>query len=140
MVEGHGAALEAAETLLLMTDLFNFWLSGQKAVEFTNATTTQMYDQRAGDWAWPLLEKLGLPYNGSGVASSSVTINKFATNQRLREAGLRVAEHRMATKLDWQADAESFYRGLETQFPYPFIANPADDDCSSAGKKLKPRA
>ena len=86
------------------------------------------------------LEKLGLPYNGSGVASSSVTINKFVTNQRLREAGLRVAEHRMATKPEWQADAENFYRALETQFPYPFIAKPADDGCSSAVKKIKTRA
>ncbi|GAA3966295.1 D-alanine--D-alanine ligase [Hymenobacter antarcticus] len=86
------------------------------------------------------LEKFNLPYNGSGVASSSVTINKFETNQRLREAGLLVAEHRMATKLEWLADAESFYRGLETQFPYPFIAKPADDGCSSAVKKIKTRA
>jgi D-alanine-D-alanine ligase len=86
------------------------------------------------------LEKLGLPYNGSGVASSSITINKFETNKRLREAGLLVAEHRMANKLEWQADAESFYRSLETQFPYPFIAKPADDGCSSAVKKIKNRA
>ncbi|GAB3868517.1 hypothetical protein GCM10028824_13630 [Hymenobacter segetis] len=86
------------------------------------------------------LESFNLPYNGSGVASSSVTINKFETNKRLREAGLLVAEHRMATKLEWQADAESFYRSLETQFPYPFIAKPADDGCSSAVKKIKNRA
>ena len=86
------------------------------------------------------LEKLGLPYNGSGVASSSVTINKFETNQRLRAAGLLVAAHRMAPKLAWQADAEGFYRALEAQFPYPFIAKPADDGCSSAVKKIKTRA
>ncbi|TGE08332.1 D-alanine--D-alanine ligase family protein [Hymenobacter fodinae] len=86
------------------------------------------------------LEKLGLPYNGSGVASSSITINKFETNRRLREAGLRVAEHRMANRLEWDADAEGFYRSLETQFPYPFIAKPADDGCSSAVKKIKNRA
>ncbi|OGX84339.1 D-alanine--D-alanine ligase [Hymenobacter lapidarius] len=86
------------------------------------------------------LEKFDLPYNGSGVASSSVTINKFETNKRLRAAGLLVAEHRMAAKLEWQADAESFYRALETQFPYPFIAKPADDGCSSAVKKIKTRA
>ncbi|MCA8830992.1 D-alanine--D-alanine ligase family protein [Hymenobacter pini] len=85
------------------------------------------------------LEKYGLPYNGSGVESSSITINKFETNKRLREAGLRVAEHRMANRLEWDADAESFYRSLETQFPYPFIAKPADDGCSSAVKKIKNR-
>ncbi|NVO31193.1 D-alanine--D-alanine ligase family protein [Hymenobacter lapidiphilus] len=86
------------------------------------------------------LEQFGLPYNGSGVASSQVTINKFDTNRRLREAGLRVAEHRMATRLEWAADPESFFHGLETQFPYPFIAKPADDGCSSAVKKIKTRA
>ncbi|MET4107444.1 D-alanine--D-alanine ligase [Hymenobacter sp. UYP22] len=86
------------------------------------------------------LEKYGLPYNGSGVESSSITINKFETNKRLRQAGLRVAEHRMANRLEWDADAESFYRSLETQFPYPFIAKPADDGCSSAVKKIKNRA
>ena len=86
------------------------------------------------------LERYGLPYNGSGVASSAVTINKFETNCRLREAGLLVADHRMAPRLEWQADAESFYRSLETQFVYPFIAKPADDGCSSAVKKIKNRA
>jgi D-alanine-D-alanine ligase len=86
------------------------------------------------------LEKFGLPYNGSGAASSAVTINKFETNRRLREAGLRVADHRLAQRLEWAADPEAFYRSLETQFGYPFIAKPADDGCSSAVKKIKNRA
>ena len=54
-------ALEAAKTFLMIPDLFNFWLSGLKACEFTDATTTQLYDQRAGDWARELIDKLGLP-------------------------------------------------------------------------------
>ncbi len=86
------------------------------------------------------LEKYGLPYNGSGAASSAVTINKFETNRRLREAGLRVADHRLAQRLEWAADPEAFYRSLEAQFGYPFIAKPADDGCSSAVKKIKNRA
>ncbi|WP_400191617.1 D-alanine--D-alanine ligase [Hymenobacter sp. B81] len=86
------------------------------------------------------LERVGLPYNGSGAESSSITINKFETNKRLRAAGLRVAEHRLASRLEWEANAEQFYQSLEAQFPYPFIAKPADDGCSSAVKKLKNRA
>ncbi|GAB3841261.1 D-alanine--D-alanine ligase family protein [Hymenobacter jeollabukensis] len=86
------------------------------------------------------LERVGLPYNGSGAESSSITINKFETNKRLREAGLRVAEHRMASRLEWEADADAFYTSLESQFHYPFIAKPADDGCSSAVKKIKNRA
>ena len=86
------------------------------------------------------LEKLGLPYNGSGVVSSQITINKYETNRRLREAGLRVADHLMVNQTDWQVDSHQFYAALEAQFPYPFIAKPADDGCSSAVKKLKNRA
>ncbi len=53
--------LEAATRLLTMPDLLHFWLSGAKANEFTNATTTQCYDPRARDWAWGLLEQLDVP-------------------------------------------------------------------------------
>jgi rhamnulokinase len=54
-------ALAAARTFLNLPDLFNFWLTGRKASEFTIASTTQCYDPCAGDWARPLLERLGLP-------------------------------------------------------------------------------
>jgi len=54
-------ALEAASSLLTIPDLFNFWLSGVAATEFSNATTTQCYNPRLGDWAWDLLDRLGLP-------------------------------------------------------------------------------
>lgn len=53
--------LQRAHTLLLMPDLFNFFLTGQKVTEYTIATTTQMLDARDRDWSRPLLEKLGLP-------------------------------------------------------------------------------
>ena len=53
--------LEAATTFLTMPDLFNFLLTGRKACEFTNATTTQCYNPRRRGWARELLEKLELP-------------------------------------------------------------------------------
>ena len=53
--------LDTARTFLNMPDLFNFWLTGRKVSEFTIATTSQCYDPRAGDWAWSMLEKMGLP-------------------------------------------------------------------------------
>jgi len=54
-------ALEAAKTFLMIPDLFNFWLTGQKACEFTDVTTTQCYDPRARDWAWILLTRMAIP-------------------------------------------------------------------------------
>jgi rhamnulokinase len=44
-----------------MPDLLNYWLSGRAVCEFTNATTTQFYDPRAGGWATSMLEQLGIP-------------------------------------------------------------------------------
>ena len=116
-------------------------LSFEELAERVDEVFIALHGRPGEDGALQLeLEKFGLPYNGSGAASSAVTINKFETNRRLREAGLRVAAHRLAYRLEWAADPEAFYRSLEAEFPYPFIAKPADDGCSSAVKKLKNRA
>ncbi len=53
--------LEEARTLLLMPDLFHYWLTGRISAEYTIATTTQFYDPRRGDWARDLLHQLDLP-------------------------------------------------------------------------------
>ncbi len=53
--------LERADQLLLMADLFSYWLSGAQAAEYTNATTTSCLDARARAWARPMLERLGIP-------------------------------------------------------------------------------
>jgi rhamnulokinase len=55
------AALDAADGLLMMPDLFTYWLSGRRLNEFTIATTSQCYDPTAKGWAVDLLEDLGLP-------------------------------------------------------------------------------
>lgn len=85
------------------------------------------------------LERVGLPYNGSGVTSSQTTINKFVTNEILRQNGIRVADHRLVARPEWEADANGFYTTIEAQFGYPLIAKPADDGCSSAVKKINNR-
>jgi rhamnulokinase len=54
-------AIEQARTFLMIPDLFNFWLTGRKASEFTDATTTQFFNPRTRDWAYPLLSALDLP-------------------------------------------------------------------------------
>jgi rhamnulokinase len=61
MVVGKSPALESAETFLTIPDLFNYWLTGQIACEFSNATTTQCYDPRQRDWSAPLLDALNIP-------------------------------------------------------------------------------
>lgn len=86
------------------------------------------------------LEKWGLPYNGSDVVSSAITINKYQTIQNLRKNGLLGADQLLLRKAEYQQDAESFYSRVETRYSYPFVAKPVDDGCSSAVKILKSRA
>jgi len=61
MVLAGSPVLALARTFLTIPDLFNYWLTGRALCEFTNATTTQFYDPRAGAWATALLDKLGIP-------------------------------------------------------------------------------
>ena len=61
MVDQQSPALEIADRLLFMPDLFNYWFTGQKANEFTIASTSQAYNMAQNQWATPLLEKLAIP-------------------------------------------------------------------------------
>lgn len=54
-------ALESADVLLLIPDLFHHWLCGSRTSEFTNATTTQCFDPASSGWATDLLERLDVP-------------------------------------------------------------------------------
>ena len=42
--------LEQAKTLLFMPDYFHYLLSGERAVEYTIATTSQLVSPRTKDW------------------------------------------------------------------------------------------
>ena len=53
--------VEAASTFVTIPDLFNYWLTGRIAAEFTMATTTQFVEARTRTWAAGLLTALGIP-------------------------------------------------------------------------------
>ncbi|MEQ8548560.1 MAG: D-alanine--D-alanine ligase [Cyclobacteriaceae bacterium] len=85
------------------------------------------------------LNKNQIPFNGSDVASSQLTINKFETNEKLRKHGILVANHRLVYEDAYRSDKEGLIHEIEGVFQYPIIAKPADDGCSSAVKKIKNR-
>lgn len=60
-VEGGDAQLRYAHTLLMIPDLFHYWLSGRRAAEITIASTSGMLDAGDRSWAADLLEELGIP-------------------------------------------------------------------------------
>ena len=55
------AALENAETLLLMPDLLGYFLTGAIGSEYTNVTTSMLYNPTTKDWDWEIIRALGLP-------------------------------------------------------------------------------
>ncbi len=71
---GNSPLLDAAETILLMPDLFHWLLTGVKSNEMTDASTSQCYHPVQGDWAWPLLQKFGLPTKIFGPITQPGTV------------------------------------------------------------------
>jgi rhamnulokinase len=63
MVRAHDPALDSAHRLLMIPDLCTYLLCGDAGVEWSEASTTQMYSIRRGDWARGLLGALDLPDN-----------------------------------------------------------------------------
>lgn len=53
--------LEKAARLLTIPDYLSYRLCGVAKNEFSNATTTQLYNPLKGDWAWDLVDRLELP-------------------------------------------------------------------------------
>ncbi len=85
------------------------------------------------------LERVGLPYNGSGIEASRITIDKYRTNEILSKAGILTARHSLFSAADWAAGPQALIERIENGFDYPFIAKPVDDGCSSAVKKITDR-
>ncbi len=50
-----------AHRFLMMTDLFNYFLTGRALNEFTAAAITLMYDQKGRKWERSILEAIGIP-------------------------------------------------------------------------------
>lgn len=88
MVEADSPVLEVADRFLNIPDLLNYWLSGRMVSEFSIATTTQCYDPRAGDWAWDMLARLGIPTRIFGEIVPPGTVLGPLSDEVAEETGL----------------------------------------------------
>ena len=70
----NSPALANAASLLFIPDLLAYWLTGRRAVERTNASTSQLLDPVTGGWAVDVIRALGLPEKifGEVVAPGTV--------------------------------------------------------------------
>jgi rhamnulokinase len=75
---GGSPILDAAKTFLMMPDLFHWLLTGVKANELTNASTTQFLDPRTRQWASDLLNRFDVPTGILGqLAQPGTRLGKF---------------------------------------------------------------
>ena len=61
MAREKSPLLKSASDLLFMPDLCTYLFSGERATEFTIATTSQLYNPRRREWDLELLEAVGIP-------------------------------------------------------------------------------
>ena len=54
-------SLGIADGFLMIGDFFHWLLTGQRSIEVTNASTTQLLDPRDKQWRTDLMERFGLP-------------------------------------------------------------------------------
>jgi rhamnulokinase len=60
-VESESPLLDGAESILMVSDMLNYMLSGKRACEYTNASTTSLLDPHTKNWHDDLIARLGLP-------------------------------------------------------------------------------
>ncbi|MDD3170093.1 MAG: rhamnulokinase, partial [Eubacteriales bacterium] len=63
LLSHHPDQLARAKELLLMPGYFSYFLTGVKANEYTDATTTQLVNACTRDWDYELIEQIGLDRN-----------------------------------------------------------------------------
>ncbi len=85
-------ALENAHTLLLLPDLLGYFLTGEKKAEYTNATTTMLYNPTTRDWDWETLDKLGLPKNVFAPIDFPGTLRGKLRPELANELGIKQAD------------------------------------------------
>jgi sugar (pentulose or hexulose) kinase len=84
LIVENAPELQSAHKFLMMPDIFNFFLSGNAVNEFTNATSTVMFNQKERQWEDVILKKFDVPMNlfpkmvfpGTNIGTTQTSINK----------------------------------------------------------------
>lgn len=73
-----------------------------------------------------LLELIGVPYVGCGVAGSAVGMDKALMKELFVARELPVVRYRVVLRRRWEAEPESVVREMEATLPYPMFVKPAN--------------
>lgn len=86
-----------------------------------------------------MLEVLGLPYAGCGVAASAIGMDKVLQKELFVRAGLEVAPFFFATKHQWAEIPKLIVQSVEQSFEYPVFVKPANGGSSVGVSKVRSR-
>lgn len=89
MAQRKDMQLAWADTLLMIPDLFLYFLCGEKNIEYTEATTTQMYSLAENRWADGVLSKAGIPASLFANVISPGTLVSPIREKVLRHCGFQ---------------------------------------------------
>jgi rhamnulokinase len=87
-----------SHAIALVPDLLAYWLSGELANERTNASTTALLDARTGEWAFELIEQLGLPARPFGpLVEPGTSLGRVLAHHEIDAPVWAVASHDTAS-------------------------------------------
>ena len=84
-------ALENAQTMLLLPDLLGYFLTGEKKSEYTEVTTTMLYNPTTKDWDWETIRELGLPEHIFTEIDRAGTLRGHLRLELAKELGINEA-------------------------------------------------
>lgn len=71
-----------------------------------------------------LLDLLGVPYTGSGLATSAICIDKILTKKYLQLEGIPTAPYEIISQSDYRQDPQSICKYLASQLGLPLVVKP----------------
>ena len=83
----HPEILEKATSFLMIPDYFNFLLTGKKANEYTNATSTQLINAFTKKWDHEILDQLGINKEMFQEIHTPKTVLGTLTEELIEEFG-----------------------------------------------------
>ena len=86
----HPEDLDQAESLLMIPDYLNYRLTGKKAQEYTNASTTALVNAATNDWDRELMNRLGIPERIFETISPAGTVLGEFSEAIQKETGLNM--------------------------------------------------
>lgn len=86
----HPEQLEAAECMLMIPDYLNYLLTGVKAQEYTNATTTALINAYTKQWDRELIDLLEVPFQIFQPISVPGTVLGEFTDEIQKKTGLNM--------------------------------------------------